>query len=237
MRTSDGTDVEVLRHVTDDARRPYRRRSRRRPRLPVGVRPRRPAPSHGNHPPIRSRSRPPKPRDVPVLVELSVRPDLVGGPVIRSRLRMASSTCSRPLTRAFSPSRVSRRRTFGRSRRTRSIQRSWRRLPKAITDYEVVVLRSADWTPHVSGTDLGGTCARCGNEVNGEGETPRLDGSLYSLRRPSRREQFEAPYDRSSADARPSRRRWRCPGPFSSGYPPLYSRSPVSSFPPPCSRS
>lgn len=157
--------------------------------------------------------------------------------MIRSRLRMASSTCSRPLTRAFSPSRVSRRRTFGRSRRTRSIQRSWRRLPKAITDYEVVVLRSADWTPHVSGTDLGGTCARCGNEVNGEGETPRLDGSLYSLRRPSRREQFEAPYDRSSADARPSRRRWRCPGPFSSGYPPLYSRSPVSSFPPPCSRS
>ncbi|WP_227380054.1 hypothetical protein [Haladaptatus halobius] len=56
---------------------------------------------------------------------------------------------------------------------------------EAITDYEVVVLTSADWTPQVEGTDLAITCVQCENEVNDDGETLRLDGELYHLCCPS----------------------------------------------------
>ena len=42
---------------------------------------------------------------------------------------------------------------------------------KAITDYEGAVLTSVEWTLRSVGTNLGVSCAQCGNDVNEGGET------------------------------------------------------------------
>jgi Lrp/AsnC family transcriptional regulator, leucine-responsive regulatory protein len=72
---------------------------------------------------------------------------------------------------------------------------------EAITDYEVVVLTNANWTPQVGGTDLAMTCAQCGNEVDDGGETLRINGQLYYLCCPSCKDQFETRYEKFSANA------------------------------------
>ncbi|KAB1186531.1 MULTISPECIES: winged helix-turn-helix transcriptional regulator [Haloferax] len=199
MRTLDETDFEILRLLTEDARRSYReiaevvdlsspsvsdRVSRlqemgiiRRFTLDLD----------------RSKLR----GGVPVLVELSVRPDAVEE--ISDTLALADGVehvfmGSDP--RVFFQSRLQKAdvRTF----LTKTFDsEEW----GAITDYEVAVLTSADWTPQISGTDLAVTCAQCGNDVNDEGETLRLDGRLYYLCCPSCLEQFESRYDQFSANA------------------------------------
>lgn len=199
MRTLDETDFEILRLLTEDARRPYReiadavdlsspsvsdRVSRlqemgiiRRFTLDLD----------------RSKLR----GGVPVLVELSVEPDSVEE--IRDTLALTDGvehvfTASDP--RVFFQSRLQNAdvRTF----LTDTFNtEEW----EAINDYEVVVLTSADWTPQVSGTDLAVTCAQCGNDVGEDGETLRVDGNLYYLCCPSCLEQFESRYEQLSADA------------------------------------
>lgn len=199
MRTLDETDFEILRLLTEDARRPYReiadavdlsspsvsdRVSRlqdmgiiRRFTLDLD----------------RSKLR----GGVPVLVELSIQPDAVDE--IRDMLALTDGvehvfTASDP--RVFFQSRLPNAnvRTF----LTDTFDtEEW----EAITDYEVVVLTSADWTPQVSGTDLAVICAQCGNEVSEDGETLRLDGDLYYLCCPSCLEQFKSRYDQFSANA------------------------------------
>lgn len=199
MRTLDETDFEILRLLTDDARQPYReiadavdlsspsvsdRVSRlqdmgiiRRFTLDLD----------------RSKLR----GGVPVLVELSVRPAIVEE--IRDTLALTDGvehvfTASDP--RVFFQSRLPNAdvRTFLTDTFTSEEL-------DAITDYEVVVLTSADWTPQVGGTDLAVTCAQCGNDVDEDGETLEIDGSLHYLCCPSCLEQFKSRYEQFSANA------------------------------------
>lgn len=199
MRTLDETDIEILRLLTEDARRPYReiadavdlsspsvsdRVSRlqemgiiRRFTLDLD----------------RSKLR----GGVPTLVELSVRPASVEE--IRDSLALTDGvehvfTASDP--RVFFQARLPNAdvRTFLMDAFTAEEL-------DAITDYEVVVLTSADWTSQVGGTDLAITCDQCGNTVDEDGETLRLDGRLYHLCCPSCLEQFESRYDQFSANA------------------------------------
>lgn len=199
MRTLDETDFEILRLLTENARRPYReiaeavdlsspsvsdRVSRlqklgiiRRFTLDLD----------------RSKLR----GGVPVLVELSVRPDAAED--IRDTLTLTDG-----LEHVFMASDP---RVFFQSRLPQADVRTFLTETfdsdelDAITDYEVVVLTSADWTPQVGGTDLAVTCAQCGNEVDDSGETLQLSGDLYYLCCPSCKDQFEARYEKLSADA------------------------------------
>lgn len=70
-----------------------------------------------------------------------------------------------------------------------------------ITDYDVILLTRAEWTPQVEGTDLALTCAQCGNAVDEDGETLRLDGEVHYLCCPSCKQQFEERYEQFSAGA------------------------------------
>ena len=199
MRTLDETDFEILRLLTEDARRPYREIADA-----VGLS----SPSVSDRVSRlqemgiirrftldldRSKLR----GGVPILVELAVRPDSVEG--IRDSLALADGvehvfTASDP--RVFFQSRLSNADV-----RTFLTDTFHPEELESITDYEVVVLTSANWTPQVSGTDLGVTCAQCGNDVSEDGETLRLDGSLYYLCCPSCLEQFKSRYDQFSANA------------------------------------
>lgn len=197
MRTLDETDFEILRLLTEDARRPYREIaeavdlsspsvSDRVTRLQeLGIIRRFTLDLD------RSKLR----GGVPVLVELSVRPAaaeeihdtlavthgvehvfMASDPCIFFQSRLPSANVRTFLTDTFDPEEL-----------------------EAITDYEVVVLTNADWTPQVEGTDLAVACVQCGNDVGDEGETLRLDGDLYYLCCPSCEDQFQTRYENLSA--------------------------------------
>ncbi|EMA38340.1 AsnC family transcriptional regulator [Halococcus hamelinensis] len=199
MRTLDETDSEILRLLTEDARRPYREIADA-----VGLS----SPSVSDRVSRlgelgvirrftldldRSKLR----GGTPVLVELSVRPDSVEA--VRETLTHTDGV--EHVFTAADP------RVFFQSRLPDANVRAFLSDTfdgdglDTITDYEVVVLTDADWTPQVGGTDLAITCAECGNEVGEEGETLRVDGDLYYLCCPSCLEQFEARYEQFSADA------------------------------------
>ncbi|WP_227378047.1 winged helix-turn-helix transcriptional regulator [Haladaptatus halobius] len=199
MRTLDEIDFEILRLLTEDARRPYREIaeavdlsspsvSDRVSRLQeLGIIQRFTLDLD------RSKLR----SGVPILVELSIRPDAVEE--IRDTLALTDGV--EHVFMASDP------RVFFQSRLPKADVRTFLtdtfepEVLEAITDYEVVVLTSADWTPQVEGTDLAITCAQCGNEVSDDGETLRLDGDLYHLCCPSCKDQFEARYETLSANA------------------------------------
>jgi len=65
----------------------------------------------------------------------------------------------------------------------------------AVRDYEVALLESADWTPGVGDAAFAVDCAECGNTVDAEGESARIDGSLYHFCCASCRDVFERRYD------------------------------------------
>lgn len=163
MRTLDETDFEILRLLTEDARRPYREIaeavdlsspsvSDRVTRLQeLGIIRRFTLDLD------RSKLR----GGVPVLVGLSVQPAAAEGihntlavtdgvehvfmasdPRVFFQSRLPSANVRTFLTDTFDPEEL-----------------------KAITDYEVVVLTNADWTPQVEGTDLAVACVQCGNDV------------------------------------------------------------------------
>jgi Lrp/AsnC family leucine-responsive transcriptional regulator len=46
-------------------------------------------------------------------------------------------------------------------------------------EYEVTLLDEVEWTPSVEGLSFALTCAECGNTVDSEGETARIDGEVY----------------------------------------------------------
>jgi Lrp/AsnC family leucine-responsive transcriptional regulator len=63
-----------------------------------------------------------------------------------------------------------------------------------IREFEVTLLTDAEWTPAVEGAGFALDCAECGNTVTAEGETTRIDGTLYSFCCDSCRERFEGRY-------------------------------------------
>lgn len=63
-------------------------------------------------------------------------------------------------------------------------------------DYDVTLVDDAEWTPSLEGTQFALTCAECGNTVDSEGESSRIDGEVYHFCCPSCQGRFEGRYDR-----------------------------------------
>lgn len=68
--------------------------------------------------------------------------------------------------------------------------------PTPVQDYEVTMLTEVDWTPTVSGSGFALTCAECGNTVTSEGQTSRIDDTVYHFCCRSCEDRFEQRYER-----------------------------------------
>jgi Lrp/AsnC family transcriptional regulator, leucine-responsive regulatory protein len=66
---------------------------------------------------------------------------------------------------------------------------------ESIDDFEVTLLSGADWSPTLGGMEFALTCAECGNTVDSEGTTARIDGDLYQFCCPSCETRFEEKYE------------------------------------------
>ncbi|WP_135821957.1 AsnC family transcriptional regulator [Halostella litorea] len=62
------------------------------------------------------------------------------------------------------------------------------------TDYSVTLVDDLEWAPSLDGTEFAITCAECGNTVDSEGESSRIDGTVYHFCCPSCRSRFEEQY-------------------------------------------
>jgi DNA-binding Lrp family transcriptional regulator/YHS domain-containing protein len=63
-------------------------------------------------------------------------------------------------------------------------------------EYTVTLVDDAAWTPSLDGTAFALTCAECGNTVDSEGESTRIDGDVYHFCCRSCLGQFEERYRR-----------------------------------------
>lgn len=63
-------------------------------------------------------------------------------------------------------------------------------------EYTVTLVEEAEWTPTIEGLDFALTCVECGNTVDSEGETARIDGEVYHFCCPSCLGRFEDRYQR-----------------------------------------
>jgi transcriptional regulator, AsnC family len=66
----------------------------------------------------------------------------------------------------------------------------------AIDDYTVTLVDDVEWTPSVDGVEFALTCAECGNTVDSEGETARIDDEVYHFCCSSCLRRFEDRYRR-----------------------------------------
>jgi len=64
------------------------------------------------------------------------------------------------------------------------------------TTYSVTLVDEHEWTPSIDGIEFALTCVECGNTVDSEGETARVDGATYHFCCPSCRSRFQDRYDR-----------------------------------------
>ena len=71
----------------------------------------------------------------------------------------------------------------------------------AVDDYTVTLVDDVAWTPTIDGVEFALTCAECGNTVDSEGETARIDGDVYHFCCQSCLTRFEDRYRRLEADA------------------------------------
>jgi DNA-binding Lrp family transcriptional regulator len=65
---------------------------------------------------------------------------------------------------------------------------------RAIRSYDVTLLSRTDWSPDLGGTEFGLTCVQCGNTVDSEGVSTRIDGDLYPFCCPSCESRFREKY-------------------------------------------
>ncbi|WP_251328594.1 AsnC family transcriptional regulator [Haloplanus pelagicus] len=70
-----------------------------------------------------------------------------------------------------------------------------------VDDYEVTLLTEGEWTPTVGGTGFALSCAECGNTVTSEGTTARIGGDRHQFCCPSCESRFESRYERFEAGA------------------------------------
>jgi DNA-binding Lrp family transcriptional regulator len=66
---------------------------------------------------------------------------------------------------------------------------------RAVRAYEVTLLTDTDWAPDLGGTEFGLSCAQCGNTVDAEGVSTRVDGTLYQFCCPSCEARFQERHD------------------------------------------
>ena len=65
-----------------------------------------------------------------------------------------------------------------------------------VREYSVTLVDDLEWTPSIEGVEFALTCAECGNTVDSEGETARIDGEVYHLCCASCLTRFEERYQR-----------------------------------------
>jgi len=65
-----------------------------------------------------------------------------------------------------------------------------------VEGYAVTLIDDVEWTPSIEGLEFALTCAECGNTVDSEGETARIDGDVYHFCCPSCLDRFETRYRR-----------------------------------------
>lgn len=70
-----------------------------------------------------------------------------------------------------------------------------------VRSYEVTLLTDVEWIPQVGGSAFALECAECGNTVTAEGESSRLDGDLYHFCCSSCQARFEDRYEELRAGA------------------------------------
>lgn len=71
----------------------------------------------------------------------------------------------------------------------------------AVADLEVTLLSGTDWSPDLGGTEFALSCAQCGNTVDTEGSTARIDGRRYQFCCPSCEARFREQYESLAQDA------------------------------------
>lgn len=64
----------------------------------------------------------------------------------------------------------------------------------AVRGFDVTLLEDVTWSPDVTGTGFALDCAECGNTVTAEGETATIDGERYHFCCSSCRSNFEEQY-------------------------------------------
>jgi Lrp/AsnC family leucine-responsive transcriptional regulator len=68
--------------------------------------------------------------------------------------------------------------------------------PAADAEYSVTLVDEIEWQPSLDGTDFALTCAECGNTVDSEGESEWLDDRMYHFCCSTCQRQFKAQFDR-----------------------------------------
>lgn len=63
-------------------------------------------------------------------------------------------------------------------------------------DYSVTLIDDLEWAPSIEGSEFAITCAECGNTVDSEGESARIDETVYHFCCGSCRSRFESQYQR-----------------------------------------
>lgn len=63
-----------------------------------------------------------------------------------------------------------------------------------IDNFEVKLLAGSDWSSNLGGMEFALSCAQCGNTVDNEGTTARINGDLYQFCCPSCETRFEEKY-------------------------------------------
>jgi DNA-binding Lrp family transcriptional regulator/YHS domain-containing protein len=64
-----------------------------------------------------------------------------------------------------------------------------------VDDFEVTLLSGDDWSPDLGDAEFALTCVQCGNTVDSEGTASRIDGDLYQFCCPSCEARFEEKYE------------------------------------------
>jgi len=72
---------------------------------------------------------------------------------------------------------------------------------EVIEGFEVTLLSGADWSPDLGGTEFALTCAQCGNTVDSEGTATRIGGELYQFCCPSCESRFQEKYESLTQNA------------------------------------
>ncbi|WP_313691833.1 AsnC family transcriptional regulator [Halorarum halobium] len=125
---------------------------------------------------------------VPVLVELTVEPGALDETV--DRLRGAEA-----VEHVFETADGT---VLAHARLERGKVREWIESTAdadVLRGYDVRLVERVEWSPSVGGTEFALTCVECGNTVTNEGETERIDGTIYHFCCPSCHSRFRERYE------------------------------------------
>jgi len=197
MQTLDEIDMEILRMLAEDARRPYREIADAVDRSPPTVSDRIDRLQEMG---VIERftvviDRSTIDEGVPVLVDLDVHPDHVEA--VRSavsELRAVEYVFTAASAHVVFQASVPDGDVRGMLADALDFE--------TVETYDVMLLEDVEWTPSVTGTAFAIDCAECGNTVTDEGETARIDGERYQFCCSSCRENFVERYAelRAAAD-------------------------------------